>query len=264
MATGIYLSLEEMDALSGAPLLVRDLYVFGIRPYMSFKTGLCGKSSRISWDGLARTVRVEPAPGIKEVLPTKSQMRRAGAHLVKLGLITMESEGLQLIMRCNLARLDSSASDKVIIKPTRETDTKPAGVDNSTTLAVSGAGGDLDESLTRLGDSLNQAKPPHLRVSEIDQKNSLSAPQDRKFQMTWHWSPFDGDRFAEACALAGVCWDALGTEQKELIRVEFVRYWMAEGVEASQGQWEHRFINSIGYQVRRGVGRLAQQQGAQQ
>lgn len=259
MATGIYLSLEEMDALSGAPLLVRDLYVFGIRPYMCFRTGLCGKSSRISWDGLARTVRVEPAPGIKEVLPTKSQMRRAGAHLVKLGLITMESEGLQLIMRCNLARLDSFASDKVIIKPTREMDTNQAGVDNPTALAASGVGGHLVEGLARLGDSLNQTKPPHLRVSEKE-NNSLTA-HAKQFAIPWDWRPFDGDRFAEACAMSGVSWDAISAEVQELIRVEFVRYWATRRDVGTQAQWEHRFINTIQYQVRRYGDRLLQQGG---
>jgi len=259
MAAGIYLCAEELELLAGLPALAQRLYVLGIRPQMCFKTGVVGRESRISWHGLARELRVESAPGIKEELPSKPQVRRACDHLVKVDLISMMSVDKQLMMKCLKARLTSDVQTKADNKPARETGTNPAGVDKPDSRVASGVGGDLDASLERLGDTIKQANPSHIGVSEKDQKNSLSARDSGKFAMYWDWKPFDGDRFAEACAMSEVCWDALSTEQKELIRVEFVRYWMAEGIANTQAIWEHRFIDSIGYQVQRGVGRLAQQ-----
>ncbi len=101
--SGFFLSSKEMEALCGAPALVQRLYVFGIRPAMDEETKCSGTSTSISWYGLARELRVESAPGIKEELPGKQQVRRAAQHLVKRGLVDEMSEGPKLIFKCKLA-----------------------------------------------------------------------------------------------------------------------------------------------------------------
>jgi len=263
MAAGIYLCAVEFELLAGLPALAQRLYVLGIRPQMCFKTGVVGRSSRVSWHGLARELRVEAAPGIREELPSKAQVRRACEHLVRVGLVTMQSVDKRLMLRCVEARLSSDEQIKADTKPAREAGTKQAVVSKPQARAASAVGDDLDSSMQRLADSMAQGKPPHIGVSEEDQKNSLSAGA-KKFAIPWDWHPFDADRFAEACAMSGVCWDALGSEVRELIRVEFVRYWMARsGDKATQAQWEHRFIQSVQYQVSRGVNRFVRQQGVQ-
>ncbi|MCV6589685.1 MAG: DnaT-like ssDNA-binding domain-containing protein, partial [Marinobacterium sp.] len=87
---------------------------------------------------------------------------------------------------------------------------------------------------------------------------------DKTFQMVWNWAPFDVGKFSDDLVLEGVDWESLTAEVQELIRVEFVSYWMARGVEYSQAVWEHKFTGAVKYQVGRGVQRLqVTQQGVQ-
>ncbi|WP_211252272.1 hypothetical protein, partial [Marinobacterium jannaschii] len=164
---GIYLSDEEMKALIGAPALVQRLYVFGIRPSMSFGTGMVGVESSISWHGLAREVRVEAAPGIKEELPSKQQVRRAAQHLVKRGLISECSKGLQLIFKCHLARLNSDAQKKADTKPTHQAEQKPThlqstqGTENKGVFEIDAGKADT------VADTPNFPNPTHIGVSEL-------------------------------------------------------------------------------------------------
>lgn len=106
---GIYLSRAELDALYGLPALAQRLYVHALKPTMGreFEAGGEGRAS-LSWHGIARELRVESAPGIKEELPSKSQVRRAAKHLVKQGLITERTVGYTLIFGFPMAKREGA------------------------------------------------------------------------------------------------------------------------------------------------------------
>lgn len=111
---------EELGALMGLPHLQQLAYLRGIKPYMDVKTGIVGVKRKISHQSIAEQLYIEPHPGIKSVSFTKTQIRRAVGALERVGLITVQSEGLKLILKCNLASRDYSVQNKVITKPTHQ------------------------------------------------------------------------------------------------------------------------------------------------
>ncbi len=111
---------EELGALYGLPHIQQLTYLRGIRPYMDVKTNLVGIKRRISYQSIAEQLYIEPHPGIKSVSFTKIQIRRAVVSLARAGLITVQSEGMQLILKCNLASPPYSVQNKVITKPTHQ------------------------------------------------------------------------------------------------------------------------------------------------
>ncbi|HCA7697402.1 TPA: hypothetical protein MX450_006729, partial [Pseudomonas aeruginosa] len=56
---------EEREALRGLPMLAREIYVFALRPFMDFATGVVGERRGISWKSIAEELYVEPHQGIK-------------------------------------------------------------------------------------------------------------------------------------------------------------------------------------------------------
>lgn len=56
---------EEREALRGLPMLAREIYVFALRPFMDFATGIVGERRGISWKSIAEELYVEPHQGIK-------------------------------------------------------------------------------------------------------------------------------------------------------------------------------------------------------
>ena len=111
---------EELASLCGLPHVQQLTYLRGIRPYMDVKTNIVGLKRGISYQSIAEQLYIEPHPGIKSVSFTKIQIRRAVASLARAGLITIQSEGMQLILKCNLASSSYSVQNKVITKPTHQ------------------------------------------------------------------------------------------------------------------------------------------------
>lgn len=109
---------EELAALCGLPHIQQLAYLRGIRPYMDVKTGLVGIKRRISYQSLAEQLYIEPHQGIKSVTYSREQLRRALVGLERAGMIRLESEGLQLIVKCNLASRPYSVQNKADINPT--------------------------------------------------------------------------------------------------------------------------------------------------
>ncbi|BAQ39289.1 hypothetical protein Z046_31700 [Pseudomonas aeruginosa VRFPA09] len=62
---------EEREALRGLPMLAREIYVFAVRPFMDFATGVVGERRGISWKSIAEELYVEPHQGIKGGGPPK-------------------------------------------------------------------------------------------------------------------------------------------------------------------------------------------------
>ena len=105
---------NELAALCGLPHIQQLVYLRGIRPYMDTQTMLVGVKRKISYQSIADELYVEAHQGIKSECFTRTQIRRALPGLVRVGLIEMQSQGLQLILKCNLAHQHFSVQNKVV------------------------------------------------------------------------------------------------------------------------------------------------------
>ncbi|MGG2690928.1 hypothetical protein ACQYZC_23675, partial [Pseudomonas aeruginosa] len=65
---------EEREALRGLPMLAREIYVFALRPFMDFATGIVGERRGISWKSIAEELYVEPHQGIKGGEPSEKEL----------------------------------------------------------------------------------------------------------------------------------------------------------------------------------------------
>jgi hypothetical protein len=108
---------EELAALCGLPHIQQLIYLRGIRPYMDVKTGLVGVKRRVSHQSIAEQLYIEPHQGIKSQSWSRDQIRRAISGLARAGIIALQSEGLHLILKCNLATLGYSVQNKAAINP---------------------------------------------------------------------------------------------------------------------------------------------------
>lgn len=116
----VRLNDREMEALQGLPWFARCLYVFGIRPYMDYRTGTVGIVRGVSWQSIAEALYVEPHQGETDSgTPDKSRVRRAAARLEKAGLIALRSMDKRLVFQCLLADTDQSAPNKPDTNPTQ-------------------------------------------------------------------------------------------------------------------------------------------------
>lgn len=114
------MNTEELVALCGLPHIQQLAYVRGIRPYMDVKTGIVGMKRKISHQSIAEQLYIEPHQGIKSQSWSRDQVRRALSGLARAGVVNMQSEGLQLILKCPLATLGYFIQNKAAIKPPEE------------------------------------------------------------------------------------------------------------------------------------------------
>lgn len=115
---------QERDALKGLPHLPRLTYLEALRPYMDYATGIVGVKRGISYQSLAEELYVEPHTGyISSGSPSKQQLRRALKTLERAGLVSIQSVGKKLILKCELATWDYSAQNKPDTNPTHQVDT---------------------------------------------------------------------------------------------------------------------------------------------
>ena len=116
---------DELAAMSGLPHIQQLAYIRGIRPYMDLKTGVTGIKRRISYQSIAEQLYIEPHQGIKSQSYSRDQVRRAVSGLVRAGLIEVQSDGMQLILKCPLASKSYSVQNKAAINPPQKADTNP-------------------------------------------------------------------------------------------------------------------------------------------
>ena len=114
---------EELEALYGLPHTQQLAYLRGIRPYMDVKTGVVGLKRRISLQSVAEELYIQPHQGVKGEKFSRPQARRALSALERVGLITLQSEDLQLILKCNLATLGYFTQNKVVTNQSQKADT---------------------------------------------------------------------------------------------------------------------------------------------
>ena len=116
---------EELARLSGLSHLQQLAYLRGIRPYMDVKTGLVGIKRRISHQSIAEQLYVEPHQGTKNQIFSRDQVRRSIAGLVRAGIVTVQSEDMQLILKCELATAHYCVQNKAAINPPQKAATNP-------------------------------------------------------------------------------------------------------------------------------------------
>ena len=116
---------DELNALCGLPHIQQLAYLRGMRPYMDLKSSVVGIKRRVSYQSIAEQLYVEPHQGIRSQSFSRDQVRRAVSGLVRAGLITIESEGMQLILRCKLATRGFSVQNKAAINPPQKAATNP-------------------------------------------------------------------------------------------------------------------------------------------
>ena len=116
---------EELSAMGGLPHIQQLAYLRGIRPYMDTKTGITGIKRRISYQSISEQLYIEPHQGIKSQDFSRDQVRRAVLGLARAGIIEIQSEGKQLILKCPLATRDFSVQNKAAINPPQKAATNP-------------------------------------------------------------------------------------------------------------------------------------------
>lgn len=117
-----WITTHELSALCGLPHIQQLAYLRGLRPYMDGQTGIVGIKRKISYQSIAEQLYIEPHPGIKSCSFSRAQIRRALAGLDRTGLIILQSEGMQLILKCPLAKQDFSVQNKAVTKPSQKVD----------------------------------------------------------------------------------------------------------------------------------------------
>ena len=111
---------NELGAMCGLPHVQQLAYLRGIRPYMDVQTGLVGIKRGISYQSIAEQLYIEPHQGIKSESCSRSQVRRALSALERQGLITLQSQRLKLILKCELATRGYSVQNKVVPKQSQQ------------------------------------------------------------------------------------------------------------------------------------------------
>ena len=111
---------DELAALCGLPHIQQLAYIRGIRPYMDVKTGIVGIKRGISYQSIAEQLYIEPHQGIKSESYSRAQIRRALASLERAHLITLQSQGLKLILKCQLASLGYFVQNKAVTNPSQQ------------------------------------------------------------------------------------------------------------------------------------------------
>jgi hypothetical protein len=111
---------EELAALCGLLHIQQLAYIRGIRPYMDVLTGIVGIKRGISYQSIAEQLYIEPHQGIKSESYSRAQIRRALASLERANLITLQSQGLKLILKCQLASLGYFVQNKPVTKPSQQ------------------------------------------------------------------------------------------------------------------------------------------------
>lgn len=122
----VYLNAYELAAMMELPWIQRVTYFIGIRPYIDRKTNIVGIKRKISYQSLREILYVGPIAGVKTGAPSRQQVKRAVKLLERAGMIEINSNEHNLILKCPLAALDNSDQKQADRKPTPQAGTNPA------------------------------------------------------------------------------------------------------------------------------------------
>tara|TARA_R110002126_G_scaffold11644_2_gene51857 strand:- start:13009 stop:13899 length:891 start_codon:yes stop_codon:yes gene_type:complete len=164
---------EELEAMSGLPHIQQLTYLRGIRPYMDVKTGVTGIKRRISYQSISEQLYVEPHQGLKSISFSRDQVRRAVSGLVRAGMIEVQSEGMQLILKCALATRPYSVQNKAAINPPQQAATKPPDKNP------------VNTGLSEVGATKYAIAEPPKAAIPLKENNYLYIFLQQKFEQFW-------------------------------------------------------------------------------
>ncbi|MBD9415908.1 hypothetical protein IB234_15200 [Pseudomonas sp. PDM16] len=238
---------DEREALRGLPMLAREIYVFGLRPFMDYASGVVGVKRGVSWKSIAEELYVEPHQGIKGGEPSEKELRRALAWLQKVGLLGPNQAERRLVFELPLAARDQSVRKKVGSKWADEAG-RQAGSPQP-----SNDGDLLKEEGGKVGggETGKVGTPP---VSGLP--TPPPAPIDGRFPMHDGWEPTP--RGWKATCVRNAVRQPLTEEDLR----EFRSYWINRPDKyQSQGQWEHELAQRLITKVRYAESNRQQSQG---
>lgn len=229
---------DEREALRGLPMLAREIYVFGLRPFMDFSTGIVGIKRGVSWKSIAEELYVEPHQGIKGGEASEKELRRALVWLQKAGLLSQNQAERRLVFELLLATRDQSARNKVGSKWADEVGSDVGGPQPSNDAASTEeegrevGGGELPKVGT----------PPVSGKSNPTAHNACEAFDARdRFPMHDGWEP-GRNTFAAVLTRNGMANVRFNPDQL----LEFRSYWIARpDKHQTQAQWEHQLAQQL-------------------
>lgn len=228
---------DEREALRGLPMLAREIYVFGLRPFMDYATGVVGLKRGVSWKSIAEELYVEPHQGIKGGEPTEKELRRALVWLQKAGLLGPNRADRKLVFELPLAARDKSARNKVGTKWADE-----AGSDVEGTKPSSDAG--LPEEEGREvggGESQKVGTPPESDINPTAHTAREGLTALLRFPMHDAWEP-DRKTFTAVLARNGMA----NVRPHPDHFLEFRSYWISRpDKHQTQAQWEHQLAQQL-------------------
>lgn len=231
---------DEREALRGLPMLAREAYVFGLRPFMDYATGVVGIKRGVSWKSIAEELYVEPHQGIESGEPTEKQLRRAIVWLQKVGLLSENHGERRLIFELLRASRDQSARNKEGSKRADQ-----AGRPSNMPQPSNGAPFEPVTPSKAAGGEIEKAGTPPESGFLPTSRNPAQDPADR-FQMHDAWEPTRNGWKATALR------NGLGaTPVSQALLMEFRSYWINRPDKyQSQGQWEHELAQKLQREVR--------------
>lgn len=228
---------DEREAMRGLPHLSRLIYVFGLRPFMDYSTGVVGVKRGVSWKSIAEELHIEPHQGIKGGDPTEKELRRALVWLEKAGLIGPNQAERRLVFPLLLATQDNSARNKVGIKWADEAG-RPETPHNPN---ESGASEHEDHAKVAGGEMPKVGTPP------VSGKSTSTGNARGAFAMPLEdWAPepktFKAFAFANSVPVSSLTPEILAA---------FRTYWhVRPTTEKTQAQWEQQLVSHLQYQLR--------------
>ena len=229
------INVDEIEAMRGLPHLSRLIYMFGLRPYMDYSTGLVGVKRGVSWKSIAEELYIEPHQGIKGGDPSEKELRRAAVWLEKAGLIGPNQADRRLVFPLLLATRDKSAPNKVGIKWADEAG-RPETPSNPN---ESGGFEQVDPHKAGGGETPKVGTPP------LSVKSPTTLSARGYFAMHDGWQP--QAKTWGPTALRNAIPKAVPADTLN----EFRSYWIARpDKEQSQAQWEHQLAQSLKHHIR--------------
>jgi hypothetical protein len=163
MTLGYLITAEEIDALHGVPHAAQLVYLRELRPRMDYATGVVGGGRRrISWQGIAEAIEVNPHQGVRAERYNKNQCKRLIGWLSRIGLVESIGDGDHLVFRLPMAAADYSDQNKAdpIPTPSRPPKADPIPTpQNQASMRVSA--GDGDESRPPPNSAETEKADPH-------------------------------------------------------------------------------------------------------
>lgn len=180
------LTNEEIEAMQGINYFLRTLYIFAIRRYMDYQTGIVGIKRRISYQSLSEEMYIEPEKGFDREetgSPSKPRLQRALKRLQKIGLIVQIKNNDYLIFRCVLARRDNCVQNIPDTNPIHFSDTLPDTSKRPKKLVKARSSASFTSQADTLPDTPKLSLPDTPPLSGKDKEKELLRSSKKKRQM---------------------------------------------------------------------------------